>query len=446
MIPIDKSINLKDIIAPVFYEVHKDIKNDLHTHYFLKGGRGSTKSSFISIELILTIIRDDKANAIVFRKYGTDLKDTVFNQVLWAIDMLQANQMFKINLSPLKITYISTGQEILFRGLDDANKSKSIKPKHGYFKFIWFEEADQFSGMEEIRKVIQSLMRGGNRQKVFYTYNPPKSIQNWINSEVLIQRKDRLIHHSTYLDVPNNWLGEQFYIEAEHLKRTNENSYNHEYMGEVTGTGGEVFSNVTLRPITDEEIETFDKIYRGLDFGFSVDPCAYVSCHLHNNKLYIFYEYYKVNASYSDIVENIKKENTYNDLIYCDSAEPRSISELLKRGIRCTGAIKGKGSVNYGIGKLQDLTEIIIDNERCPNVAREFTTYEIEKDRNGNFKAEYPDKNNHSIDAVRYALSIITSIKKKEPEIPSIYDSFGFSKPKTHNRVVGADYNSILRR
>ena len=435
--------NLSTVIAPAFYDLHRDIKNNLHTHYFIKGGRGSTKSSFVSIEIIFGLMADENANAISFRKYGTDLKDSVYNQLLWAIDILGVTQYWQANLSPLKLTYKPSGQQILFRGLDDPNKSKSIKLQKGYFKFSWFEEADQYEGMEEIRKVNQSLLRGGNGQKVFYTYNPPKSVQSWINAEVLVAKDSRLIHHSTYLDVPREWLGDLFFLEAEHLKATNEASYNHEYMGEVTGTGGEVFENVIIRTITDAEIDNFDKINRGLDFGFSVDPSSYVACNYHNNKLYIFYEFYKTGAGFDTLAEEIRKENTDNGLIYCDSAEPRSIYELAQRKLKVTPAIKGKGSVNYGIRKLQDLTEIVIDNVRCPNVAREFLEYEIEKDKNGNFKAEFPDKNNHSIDAVRYALCMFISKQKKETDKPVI--NFDWEKPKPNAYGVGANPNNIAR-
>lgn len=435
--------SLKAVVAPAFYDLHRDIKANSHTHYFIKGGRGSTKSSFVSIEIIYGLMADENSFAIVHRKYGTDLKESVYNQLLWAIDILGVSDYWKMSLSPLKLTYKPTGQYIQFRGVDDPNKSKSIKLQKGFFKFIWYEEADQFEGMEEIRKINQSLMRAGNNQKVFYTYNPPKSMQNWLNSEVMVKRDDRLINHSKYLDVPHEWLGELFFIEAEYLKQTNETSYNHEYMGEVTGTGGQVFENVTIREITESEIETFDKIDRGLDFGFTIDPCSYVACHLHKNKLYIFYEFYKTNAGYDTIAEEIRKENTYDELIYADSAEPRSVYELAQRKLKITTAIKGKGSVNFGIRKLQDLEEIVIDDIRCPNTAKEFLEYEVEKDRNGVFKAEFPDKNNHAIDATRYALCMFIQRDKQAKETPH-YD-FDFQKPKPNPYGVGSNPNKLSR-
>lgn len=405
-----EKIKLKRLIAPSFFSVHNAIKKDRYTHYWLKGGRGSTKSSFVSIEIILSMMRDAEngeiTNAVALRKVKDTLKDSVFEQLAWAIEKLGVSHLWHIPQSKLEITYLPTGQKILFRGADKPKKIKSTKVSKGYIKYIWYEELDEFNGMEEIRNINQSLMRGGEKFVVFYTFNPPQSVRNWVNTELLTDRKDRLVHHSTYLTVPKEWLGPQFVIEAEHLKKVNEKAYRHEYLGEVTGTGGEIFTNVTIRKITGEEIKRFDRIKRGIDFGYAVDPFAYVVMHYDKTRrrLYIFHEIYKVGLSNRKAAQLIKKENTNNGLIVADSAEPKSIAELKEYGLRIKGAKKGPDSVDYGIKFLQDLEEIIIDGERCPNTAREFLNYELEKDKDGNFKAEFPDKNNHTIDAVRYAL------------------------------------------
>jgi PBSX family phage terminase large subunit len=399
-------VKLSELIAPSFYEIHNDIKHNRYTHYWLKGGRGSTKSSFVSLEIILGIMKDPNANAVALRKVKETIKDSVFEQLVWAIEKLKVAEYWDIKHNPMELTYIPTGQKILFRGADKPRKIKSIKVSRGYVKYIWYEEVDEFNGMEEIRIINQSLMRGGEQFVVFYTYNPPNRVNAWVNEEILIERPDRKVHHSTYLTVPREWLGEQFFIEAEHLKKVNEKAYRHEYLGEVTGTGGEVFTNVTARQIDNEEIKAFDRIRRGLDFGYAVDPAAYVVCHFDKTRrrLYIFHEIFQVGLSNRKLAELIKKENKSNKLVVADSAEPKSIAELRGYGINIRGAKKGPDSVDYGIKFLQDLEEIIIDPERCPNTLREFVNYELEKDKDGNFKAEFPDKNNHTIDAVRYAL------------------------------------------
>ena len=398
-------IRLSELIAPQFYDIHWDILEGKHTHYKLYGGRGSTKSSFVSIEIITGMMEDPNANAACFRKVGNTLAESVFEQLLWAIDALEVSHLWKITLSPLRLTYKPTGQRIVFRGCDDPNKSKSIKLRKGYFKYIWYEERAEFEGDEDERKINQSLMRGGDKYVVFYTWNPPKSLNSWVNQDVLQVREDTLCSHLT---VPRSWLGEQFFIEAEELKKRKRMAYRHEYLGEATGTGGKVFDNVILREITDEEIAIFDKIKQGLDFGFAADPLAFGRMHLNKKqrRLYIFAEIYQVNLKTRKAVEEIKKLNPDNKIIIADSEEPRSISSFNELGLRVYPAKKGPGSVDFGINYLaNDLDYIVIDPVRCPNAAREFSSYELEKDKNGNFKGSYPDKDNHFLDCTRYAIS-----------------------------------------
>jgi phage terminase large subunit len=425
-------VKLSYVIAPSFYDVHWDIQDGLHTHYWLKGGRGSTKSSFAGVEIILGIMSDSEANAVALRKVKDTLHDSVYEQLCWAIEVLGVTDYWHIPESKLVLTYKPTGQQIRFRGADKPKKIKSIKFKKGYCKYIWYEELDEFNGMEEIRMINQSLMRGGKKFVVFYTYNPPKSQNNWVNAEVQLTRPDRLVHHSNYLTVPPEWLGEQFLIEAEHLKQTKPGNYNHEYMGEVTGTGGEVFQNVKCRPISDEEIASFTNVKRGLDFGYATDPVSYgpVNYDRKYKRLYIYYEVQKAGLSNHELHLEISKENKDNNPTYADSAEPRTINELRQYGLRIVPVKKGPDSVYYGIKFLQDLEEIIIDDTRCPEAAKEFLSYELEKDAQGNFKAEFPDKNNHSIDRVRYALNFECMKYREEQQKKQPHYNFPSEKPK----------------
>lgn len=397
---------LSDLIAPSFYNVHREVESGRYTHYWLKGGRGSTKSSFISVEIVLGIMQNPGTNAVAIRKIGLYLKDSVYEQLKWAIDRLDVARLWDVKLSPLEARYIPTGQKILFRGADKPKKLKSTKVSKGYIRYVWYEECDEFNGMDEIRTINQSLLRGGVKFDVFYSYNPPKSQRNWVNNEVQKTRADRLVHHSDYLAVPPEWLGEQFLIEAEHLRNTKPEQYEHEYLGKVTGTGGEVFQNIKIRPIAEEEIKTFENVRRGLDWGYGADPFCYValSYDRKHKRIYIYYEFYKLGAKFDSITNGIQAENKTNAMITAESAEPRSNDELRDRGLRIKKARKAPGSVEHGITWLQNLEEIIIDRDRCPNTAREFLNYELEKDNLGGFREGFPDKDNHSIDAVRYAL------------------------------------------
>lgn len=405
---------LTDVIAPSFYNLFYDVTENAHTHYWLKGGRGSTKSSFVSVMIILGIMGDAAANAVVIRKVKDNLRDSVYNQLLWAIEKLGAAHLWQEKLSPMELVYLPTGQRILFRGADKPQKLKSTKVKKGYIKYIWYEELAEFGGMAEIRSINQSLMRGGNGFVVFYSYNPPQSKRNWVNKEALTERKDRIVHHITYIDVPAEWLGKDFIREAEHLKNTKPELYEHEYLGYATGTGGEVFTNITQRQITDAEIAAFDRIKRGVDFGYASDPFAYIVAHYDKKRrrLYIFDEIYKVGLSNAKAAAMINARTKYRQSIICDSAEPKSIAELRGYGLSVRGAKKGPDSVEYGIKFLQSLEEIIIDSARCPHTFEEFYNYALEPDGNDGFRAEYPDKDNHTIDAARYALEDEITMRK----------------------------------
>jgi phage terminase large subunit len=391
-------IKLSELFAPSFIPFHSAIKRGDAVHYWLKGGRGSCKSSFVSLQIILGIVRNPEAHAVCFRKFGCDLRGSVFNQVLWAIDILGLRDFFTYSLTPMEITYKPTGQKILFKGLDDSRKSKSQKAQFGYFRYVWFEELEQYDGMQEIRSVCQSLMRGGDKFSYFYSYNfeAGKVVEN------------RLVHHSDYLTVPKDWLGEAFFIEADILRKQNEMAYRHEYLGEVTGTGGTIFTNLISRRITDEEIKQFSNLRKGIDFGYAVDPFAY--CALEYDKtrrsIYIYDEIYKVGLLNDAAIELLKAKGIGRERIIADSAEPKSIAEFRQSGLNVIGAEKGKDSVQYGIKWLQKLHSIVIDPIRCPNTWKEFSLYEFEKTKTGDFKCEYPDKLNHEIDSIRYSLSL----------------------------------------
>ncbi len=274
------TIQLTDIIAPAFYPVHWDILDGKHTYYDLYGGRGSTKSSFISTEIVFGMMQDAErgifSNGIVFRKVEKYIRESVYEQIAWAIDALGVTDLWKATLSPMQFIYLPTGQKITFRGLDKAKRTKSIKTKRGWYKYLWFEELDEFAGIEEIRNVQQSVLRGGSEFVVFKSFNPPISRSNWANVYVNEPREDSYRHKSDYTTVPEDWLGEQFIADAEHLKATNERAYQHEYMGEPIGLGTNIFDMLEIRAITDEEIQTYQSIYQGQDFGWYPDPKAFI--------------------------------------------------------------------------------------------------------------------------------------------------------------------------
>ena len=407
---------LSALIPPAFYAVHADMKRQRHAEIWLSGGRGSGKSSFASIEILLGMLRNPSVNATVYRKVGATLRESVYGQMIWAIERLGLERYFKCRLAPLELEYLPTGQRVLFRGADDPMKSKSIKLTKGYFKYLWLEELSEFRGMEDVRTIKQSVFRGVNRAITFYSYNPPCTAANWVNAEALKPREDRLVHHSTYLDVlaeHPEWIADAFIAEAEAVKTTNERAYRNEYLGEVTGTGGQVFDNLELREITDAEIDALGTFYNGLDFGFAVDPDAFSrwAYDRRERKLYAISEYYGSHTSIDLLAEKVFAL-AGREIVRCDCADPRMIAELKRRGINAIGVKKGPGSVEHGMRWLTDQGAIVVDPKRTPNIAREFAAYEYEMDKNGAFIAEYPDRGNHTIDAARYAMEPLIGKKK----------------------------------
>lgn len=415
---INVEINLREIIIEKYKEVLEDVLEHNHTHYVLKGGRGTTKSTFAGIAIPLLIINNPQCHAACFRKVGNTIKDSIWAQIVWGIHKLGLEDYFyipKTYSSP--IVFKPTGQTIVFKGLDDPTKSKSLKMKFGYIGITWFEELDQFAGENELRTVTQSTMRGGQKYWDFRTFNPPISTNNWANeyADDAELRDDTFVVHNTYLDVPAEWLGEQFIAEAEYLKKVNPRAYEHEYMGKAIGTGGNVFENVCdmdmEKLIHGEPLwQTFDNVYNGLDWGFSVDPNHLVKVHLDTKRhdIYVFSEYRsqkKRNIEiYEDLYEGENPLMKKNELLSYDIAEEKSGEDLKAYGAYVKGAKKGPESVRYGMQWLQGLAHIYIDKRRCPHTYKEFVKYEYERDKDGNVISGYPDKDNHAIDAVRYAL------------------------------------------
>lgn len=411
------NLNIADLIAPVYDELFREVVNPEHpyTHFWLSGGRGSAKSSCISIlgPLIMLMPENRSCHMVILRKVGNTLRNSVYNQILWGLEELGVIQYFKITKNPLELTYLPTGQRILFFGTDDKTKIKSIKLPFGYVGVVWYEELDQFAGMEEIRNLNQSLLRGGEKYWCFYSYNPPKSRDNWVNQEILFEEADRYVLHTNYTQVPQEWLGSQFIQEAEKLKAKREELWRHEYMGEVTGTGGDVFSNVEDKRMSGSLIAAFDRLHYGLDFGFAVDPLAFVAMHYDkkHEDLYIFDEIYKYSYDTRPAAEEVIRKASRR-LVIADSAEPRTIRAFSNLGVNIRGAKKGPDSVDHGIKWLQDLRHIYIDKERCPNTYKEFVSYEYMQNKEGVFISRYPDVNNHAIDAVRYGSSEIMRSEK----------------------------------
>lgn len=403
------SNKLSELIAPPFYGIHKAIKSGKVNEVIAKGGRGSTKSSFIGLEIILLMLMHPDCHCVVLRKVGDKLRNSVFAQLQWAIDHLGLHSQFTYTVSPMEITRKSTGQKILFFGLDDPGKVKSLKMPFGYVGILWFEEFDQFDGPQEIRSVEQSVFRGGPYSFSFKSFNPPPMMRNWANTYALENKPGRLVHHSTYLDVPTSWLGERFIMDAEYLKETKPINYRHEYLGEMIGNGTQVFDNIVAETISPKKILGFEPIMNGVDWGWYPDPWTFNRMYFdtRHRVLYIFDELTRNKLRNDETANLIKGRIGEDEIVFADGAENKSCADYREYGIRCRAFEKGPGSVKRGTQWLQGLNKIIIDPSFCPDTLKEFSEYEYETGKDGEVLPGYPDLNNHHIDAVRYATNRI---------------------------------------
>lgn len=399
------------MLAPSLLAPYRDIRAAGHTEYVFKGGRGSTKSSGVSMFGLELLLANPNMHWLAVRQFANTLRDSVYSQIQWAIGEMGLEDRFRQVRSPLEMEYLPTGQKIYFRGADEPKKIKSIKPPFGYIGILWLEELDQFKGEDAVRNIEQSAIRGGDLAYKFKTYNPPRSANNWVNKWVAVPDPQRLVHSSSYLDVPVEWLGRAFIDMAEHLKVVNPKAYEHEYLGEVNGTGGMVFENVLLEPITEEQIAKFERPLQGLDWGWFPDPLHFAKVHYDAARmtLYIYGEYrvnkQKNREAFDELIA--KGLLSLDHLLIADSSENKSVADFRSFGANVRGSEKGPDSVSYSMKWLQSLVQIVIDNERCPHTAEEFLNYELERDKDGDFISAYPDKNNHAIDAVRYATNLI---------------------------------------
>ncbi len=420
-------IKSNTLFAKKYNEIFRWIMKHEKERYTFTGGRASCKSSFISLVIVMLIVMNPRYNALIIRKTAKNLRRSVFEQIVWAIDTLGIRSRFKIPKSQtaaLPITYTrkdGSTQQIIFAGCDDPEKIKSIKVANGYFAILWVEEKTEFNP-SELQNIKISALRGGNQFYIFESYNPPSAARHWCNREANTHDPNRAVFHTTYLDIPRDWLGDAIMHDIEQTKKTNKRAYDNIYLGITTGTGRSIFENIELREITDDEINAFDYVYNGIDWGYYPDPFAWgrMSYDARKATLYIYDELYLYkhgNIQASNALQKYLESqcldadgkprfNVMTDRIVADSAEPKSINDFYKWGWNIRGAKKGAGSMEAGYKWLQGLRAIVIDPVRCPKIADEFTLYEHEIDkRTGEILSGYPQgQPDHGMALVRYAL------------------------------------------
>lgn len=431
------TVNSSRLFSTVYNKVFRSIMAHEKERYTFTGGRASCKSSFISICIVLLIVMNPEYNALIIRKTANTLRRSVFEQIVWAINILGLSCKFKIprsSTAALPITYTRKNgctQSIIFAGSDDPEKIKSIKVAYGYFAIFWVEEKTECTE-RELQNIRISALRGGDTFYIFESYNPPRATRHWCNIEAHTPDKNREIIHTTYLDIPKNWLGDAIIHDIEHTKETNERAYRNIYLGEATGTGLNIFENIELREITNEEINNFECFYYGIDWGYSPDPFMWVEMayDARHATLYILDEMRlikhgnlqahealkeKLKKKYPDAkrYESFDKGVTYdfmNDRIRADT-DNKDIADFRAYGWNILaaekGIFRGKKGRDVGFKWLQSLDRIVIDTARCPYAADEFSLYEYQIDKKtGEVLSGYPEgQPDHAIAAVRYAMA-----------------------------------------
>lgn len=438
--PYDMSAN----ISPTFCDVSRAIDSGKANRVMLKGGRGSTKSSYGYQKCLDIFLHRPHAQWICGRRYANTLRRSCFANVLWAIAKRGMTVGkpgegcdFDKTVSPMELTYNKTGQKIIFSGLDEPEKLKSItfEDPDAKIEILLLEEYNQLSGPEDARNVRQSVFRSDYSLE-FDIYNPEPDTEQWTNKEARIEEPGKLVHHSTYLDVPAEFIGKRFIEQAEVLKEINPTAYANEYMGDETGLTGTVFNNVVAQSITYEDTLAMKWIRCGMDWGFQSDPWVWlrVGYDRKTRTLYILDEIFNTKTLDDANIEEVKRHlierdetgkplytndgkpvynrNKPQNEIRADTASPKDIATWRHGGMAIMGASK-RVPVADGIKWLTKRKAIVIDRERCPLAYQEFSRYRALEDDEGKFKG-YPDKDNHTIDAVRYAVFDLIA----DPDMP----------------------------
>lgn len=419
--PIDLT---RDCIEPYrfihecFEGKHKEVRDIV-----FKGGRGGAKSTFGAEIAYETMMQDKNANVVYGRRFGSDLRHTVYQQFVRVIQDQGSLDEWLITRQPMKCTYKPTGTSVYFFGFENAEQLKSFTPEKGYVKLLIFEEADEMLGNEQMDSAADTFLRSNGfddaiqlRLKIF---NPPASKNNFMNEWVAELDGDPScrIFDFSYLNVPRSWLGEQFFQRAEWNKLNKPDFYKNNYLGEVTGTGGELFANVAEEAITEEQVKEFEgHCYQGLDFGYE-HPMAFIRAYYdqQTDTVYPFFEHVKQKCSLVEFCKGIDDYKQFETI--ADSAEPDRIADMRDMDFDVIKAVKRWGNNKgraYSWGWLRTRSKIVVDPSRTPHLAKELRTLEFEKLKGGGYSSRLPDLNEDCVMALIYALNRVIRATGKD--------------------------------
>lgn len=403
-------VNIADILGAGY----RDFWNCKKRYRVVKGSRGSKKSTTTAIWIIYNMMKYPLANTLVIRKVFNTHKDSTWTQLKWAANKLCVSHLWNFSKSPLEATYIPTGQKILFRGLDDPMSITSITVENGYLCWCWFEEAYQIMNEDDFNKVDMSL-RGevpeGYFKQITLTFNP-WSEKHWLKKRFFDDPDENTLAITTTYRC-NEWLGQDDIALFEAMQRNNPRRYNIEGLGQWGIAEGLVYENFIEQDFNYRDIAKRPNVKSafGLDFGYTVDPTAFIAILLDDTakEIYIFDEHYQKAMTNQDIAKMLQYKGYAKEVIMADSAEPKSIQEIKIAGVpRITAAAKGKDSILNGIQFIQNYK--IIVHPKCENTLIELNNY-VWDSKQGETINKPIDSFNHLMDAFRYSISLMNKPK-----------------------------------
>lgn len=402
-----KVISLKETVGGGY----TDFWNCRKRYRVVKGSRGSKKSKTMALWVITNMMKYPGANTLCVRRFERTLRDSVFSDLKWAIHKLGVNRYWYSTVNPMEITYVPTGQKILFRGLDDAMKITSITVERGSLCWVWIEEAYEIAKEDDFNKLDMSI-RGevpeGLFKQITFTFNPWSAL-HWLKPRFFDVPDDDVFTKTTTYKC-NEWLDASDLRLFEKMKANNPRRYRIEGLGDWGISEGLIYENVELAEFDIKEVIRKGcgqiKSAFGLDFGFT-DPNAFICAAVDPglNKIYIFDEWYKSGTTNKEIARQIKEMGYGGQKIICDSAEPKSIRELQEEGIKAEPSRKGRDSVNHGIQLIQNYK--IIVHPKCKEFYREIVNYCWSKDKFDRPTDKPEHEFSHGMDSMRYAVANI---------------------------------------
>ena len=399
--------------------------NSTKRYRVLKGGKGSKKSTTTALNLIYRLMKHPDSNILVVRAVMNTHRDSTFAQLKWAQEKLGVSHLFRNTVSPLEMVYIPTGQKILFRGFDDVLKLASTTVEKGYLCWVWIEEAFEIGSEADFDKLDMSVPRGNIPPHLFkqttLTFNP-WSEHHWLKKRFYdTERPDTDTYTTNYLI--NEFLDETDRAVFDRLKAEHPRRYAVAGLGEWGIADGLVFENWSVVNFDPDKFGSEDgtewqyRRFFGLDYGYTNDPTAFIAFVANpiKKELWIYDEIYRTKMLNDDIAREVIARGYSKELIRADAAEPKSNEDLRRLGLRrLVASVKGRDSVTNGIAAIQGYKIGVLPS--CRNTIAELSSYCWKKDKAENGLNIPEDKNNHLMDALRYAFYDVKTFAPSKAE------------------------------